>query len=164
MKTKRIAQLCCAALVAAGIGLNIQNALTDYGMNENSLSLVAAGGTGNWCSFSMQSNSANPTNSNGSIQSREGRVEDCSNNTGLWRMYFDVWPDGHEDFLYGNKLSYQKWVYYTYYYLDYDPSTGKLARKYVTTRTCEEFSGDRFSSCQHLGETETYSIEYKPYL
>lgn len=41
MKTKRIAQLCCAALVAAGIGLNVHNALADYGIGENSFSLVA---------------------------------------------------------------------------------------------------------------------------
>ncbi len=163
MKTKRIAQLCCAALVAAGIGLNIQNALTDYGLNENSLSLVAAGGTGNWCSFSMQSNSANPTNSNGSIQSREGRVENCSNNTGLWRMYFDVWPDGHEDFLYGNKLSHQRWVYYTDRYISRDPRTGKIAWKYVTYKGCEELPGDLASNCQRLGEVETVSIEFEPY-
>jgi len=46
MKTKRIAQLCCAALVAAGIGLNIQNAIANYGIGENSCSLVAIGGSG----------------------------------------------------------------------------------------------------------------------
>lgn len=32
--------------MAAGIGLNIQNALADYGIGENSLSLVATGGSG----------------------------------------------------------------------------------------------------------------------
>ena len=36
MKKKRIAQYCCAALVAAGIGLNIQNTIADYGIGENS--------------------------------------------------------------------------------------------------------------------------------
>ena len=41
MNKKRMAQYCCAALVAAGIGLNVQNALSDYGIGENSLSLVA---------------------------------------------------------------------------------------------------------------------------
>ena len=46
MNKKRIAQFCCAALVAAGIGLNIQNAIADYGIGENSLSLVATGGSG----------------------------------------------------------------------------------------------------------------------
>ena len=46
MKIKRIAQYCCAALVAAGIGLNIQNAIENYGIGENSLSLVATGGSG----------------------------------------------------------------------------------------------------------------------
>lgn len=43
MNKKRIALFSCAALVAAGIGLNIQNALADYGIGENSLSLVAVG-------------------------------------------------------------------------------------------------------------------------
>ena len=46
MQKKKIAQYCCAALVAAGIGLNIQNAIENYGIGENSLSLVATGGTG----------------------------------------------------------------------------------------------------------------------
>ena len=43
MKTKKIALFSCAALVAAGLGLNIQNALADYGINDESLSLVAVG-------------------------------------------------------------------------------------------------------------------------
>ena len=54
MNKKRIAQLCCAALVASGIGLNIQNAIADYGIGENSLSLVAGPG----------SNSGSNSNSN----------------------------------------------------------------------------------------------------
>ena len=45
MNRKRIAQCCCAALVAAGIGLNIQNAIADYGIGQNSLSLVAGPGS-----------------------------------------------------------------------------------------------------------------------
>lgn len=55
MQKKKIAQYCCAALVAAGIGLNIQNAIADYGMKENSFSLVAVGGT----------NTGSNSNSNG---------------------------------------------------------------------------------------------------
>ncbi len=43
MQKKRIALFSCAALVAAGIGLNIQNAIADYGIGENALSLVAVG-------------------------------------------------------------------------------------------------------------------------
>lgn len=54
MNKKRIAQYCCAALVAAGVGLNIQNAIADYGIGENTLSLVAVGG----------SNSGSNSNSN----------------------------------------------------------------------------------------------------
>lgn len=47
MKKKRIAQYCCAALVLVGMGLNIQNALTGYGLGENTLSLVASSGSEN---------------------------------------------------------------------------------------------------------------------
>ncbi len=61
MKTKRIAQLCCAALVAAGIGLNIQNALADYGIGESSLSLVAKPGSG------TNSNPHSNTNGTGTL-------------------------------------------------------------------------------------------------
>ena len=52
MNKKRIAQYCCAAIVAAGIGLNIQNALADYGIGKNSLSLIAIGGSGSGSSGS----------------------------------------------------------------------------------------------------------------
>ena len=64
MNKKRIAQYCCAALVAAGIGLNIQNAIADYGIGENSLSLVAVGGSGSGSNSNSNSNetteSSNP--------------------------------------------------------------------------------------------------------
>ena len=45
MNKKRIAQYCCAAIVTAGIGLNIQNATTNYGISENRLALMAVGGS-----------------------------------------------------------------------------------------------------------------------
>ena len=55
MNKKRIAQLCCAALVAAGVGLNIQNAIAGYGIDGNTFSLVATTGAApereGWCSF-----------------------------------------------------------------------------------------------------------------
>ena len=62
MKKKRIAQYCCAVLVLAGMGLNIQNALTGYGLGENTLSLVATGGSG---SSGSNSNSNSSSNSGG---------------------------------------------------------------------------------------------------
>lgn len=58
MNKKRIAQYCCAALVVAGIGLNIQNAIENYGIGENSFSLVATGGS-NSGSNSSASNVSN---------------------------------------------------------------------------------------------------------
>ncbi len=57
MSKKRIAQYCCAALVAAGVGLNIQNAIADYGIAENSLSLVAVGGSNSGSNSNSNSNS-----------------------------------------------------------------------------------------------------------
>lgn len=56
MNKKRIAQYCCAALVAAGIGLNIQNAIADYGIAENSFSLVAVGGSNSGSNSNSNSN------------------------------------------------------------------------------------------------------------
>ena len=76
MNKKKIAQFCCAALVAAGVGLNIQNAIADYGIGENSLSLVATGGSGSG-SFGSSSGSS----SGGPLGSYETYVivdnEDC---------------------------------------------------------------------------------------
>lgn len=64
MKKKRIAQYCCAALVASGIGLNIQNALADYGIGVNSLSLVAVGGSNSGSNSNSNSNSNWDSNTN----------------------------------------------------------------------------------------------------
>ena len=61
MKSKKIAFFSCAALVAAGIGLNIQNAIADYGIGENSFSLVAVGGSNS----GSNSNSNSNTNTGG---------------------------------------------------------------------------------------------------
>lgn len=57
MKTNKIALFSCAALVAAGIGLNIQNAIADYGIGENSFSLVAVGGSNSGSNSNSNSNS-----------------------------------------------------------------------------------------------------------
>lgn len=62
MKTRKIALLSCAALVATGIGLNIQNALADYGIGENSFSLVAVGSGSNSNSNWNSNTDTNPGN------------------------------------------------------------------------------------------------------
>ena len=59
MKKDKIALLSCATLVAAGIGLNIHNALADYGIGENSFALVAVGPGSN--SGSNSNSNTNPT-------------------------------------------------------------------------------------------------------
>ena len=58
MSRKRIAQYCCAVLVAAGVGLNIQNAIADYGIAENSLSLVAGPGSNSGSNSNSISNTS----------------------------------------------------------------------------------------------------------
>lgn len=68
MNKKRIAQYCCAALVAAGIGLNIQNAIADYGIGENSLSLVAVGGSNSGSNSNSNSNLTNNPNVKSNFQ------------------------------------------------------------------------------------------------
>lgn len=87
MNRKRIAQYCCAALVAAGVGLNIQNAIADYGIGQNSFSLVAGPG----------SNSGSNSNSNSSSDDWEDDMESnlgalsnsCSNSSGWWDKLLD---------------------------------------------------------------------------
>ena len=64
MNKKRIALFSCAALVASGIGLNIQNALSDYGIGENSFSLVAVGGSNSGSNSNSNSNSNWNSNTN----------------------------------------------------------------------------------------------------
>ena len=76
MNKKRIAQYCCAALVAAGVGLNIQNAIADYGIAENSLSLVAVGGT----------NSGSNSNSNSNDKVENGQVKVIKKKHTGWKL------------------------------------------------------------------------------
>ncbi len=76
MNKKRIVQFCCAALVASGIGLNIQNAIADYGIAENSLSLVAGPG----------SNSGSNSNSN-SNSNWDSNYDPWGNTNAPWKMY-----------------------------------------------------------------------------
>ena len=90
MKKKKIAQYCCAALVLAGMGLNIQNALTGYGLGENTLSLVATGGSG---SSGSGSNSNSGTNSNSGSNSNSNSNSGSNSN--------DV----------GNEKTENKWSY-----------------------------------------------------
>ena len=69
MKKNKIAQYCCIALVAVGFGLNIQNAIENYGLGEDSHSLVADGD-----SSTGSDSSSGPDGSNGDSN------QDTSNN------------------------------------------------------------------------------------
>lgn len=55
--------------MAAGIGLNIQNAIADYGIGQNSLSLVAGPGSNSGSSSNSNPNSnTSPGPGNGSVK------------------------------------------------------------------------------------------------
>lgn len=183
MKKKRIAQLCCAALVVAGVGLNIQNALTDYGMNKNSLSLVAGGEyrgdfpyytgiTSGWCSFvnetcvsTSESNpepeitlpshtpSSNNTNSNypnTTLVTKIGRIEECGPKAGFWKMFFEAFPDGHEEYITGIKKTYMRW--HCEMGQGYKPNPdGTSTLKYYVAKYCKEYYGADDSNCPYNG-------------
>ena len=70
MKAKRLAQYVCAAILAFGFGLNIQNALTGYGISDGSTSITAGDDT----------NSGSNGSTNGSTNgSSNGCSNGCSN-------------------------------------------------------------------------------------
>lgn len=83
MNRKRIAFFCCAALVASGIGLNIQNAIENYGIGENSLSLVATGGSGSSGSC-VESVSFASCTSTWNTEAVEQVVTRCGRFAGKW--------------------------------------------------------------------------------
>ncbi len=69
MQKNKITLFSCAALVAAGVGLNIQNAIADYGIGENSLSLIAVPSSGSGSNLVDSNASALASNTNGSDSS-----------------------------------------------------------------------------------------------
>jgi hypothetical protein len=75
MKKNKIAQYCCIALVAVGFGLNIQNAIENYGLGEDSHSLVADGD-----SSTGSDSSSGPDTSNGDSN---GNSNGSSNDSSL---------------------------------------------------------------------------------
>ena len=164
MKKKRIAQYCCAALVAVGIGLNIQNAVADYGMNKNTLSLLAdciiyeTGAPSWWCSYAYLSNVYSNTYSNGHEVEKEGRIEACCDKSGLWHMVFYRLPDGNEFWLRGTKLTYQRWRSTMCTQVIINPNGTRTYRHY-RLKTCKEFPGAEESDCPYLDGTEIEWID-----
>lgn len=158
MRKKRIVQLCCAALVAVGIGLNIQNAIVDYGMSGNALSLSATGETLGWCSYANQSNIYTYTYSNGSEVEKEGRIEACCDKSGLWRMVFYRFPGGQEQYLRGTKLTFQHWSYSMRTQVIINPNGTRTYRHYWL-KTCKEHPGTEESNCPYIDGTEIEWID-----
>ena len=165
MRKKRIVQYCCAVLVAAGIGLNIQNAIADYGMNRNTMSLVAecityaTGGTLGWCSYVNQSNiyyhTSSGTDSNGNTWcyghevEKEGTIDQCCDKSGRWRVVFWRFPSGEEKYLRGTKLTFQRWVSYSGRPTVVTNPDGSQTVIREHWRVCKERGGDLSSDCPY---------------
>ena len=167
MKTKRIAQLCCAALVAAGIGLNIQNALTDYGMSSNLLSLVATGGSNSNCSSpSSMTVTYIPPFASVIYQTKEYR--NCGEMSGSWKFGWSLpFSSNLMDLvnlynsnlvLTGSPISENKLSYYRWHESRERAETttgpdGNTIILYHHWATCHEHAGENPSGCGYSGET-----------
>lgn len=156
MQKKKIAQYCCAALVAAGIGLNIQNAIENYGIGENSLSLVATGGTGSSGSSSCSSSTPFPayTSSNLAGQTFTTTSQLCGANAGLWTFIYEVLSDGATLLKSAFQLSHLKWVYSEHLFDDRPLENGHRQLTYQCKNTCTKFPGAGPSDCQVEGDEQ----------
>ena len=167
MKTRRIAQLCCAALVAAGIGLNIQNALTDYGMNSDLLSLVATGGSNSNCS-SPSSMTVTYIPPFASVIYSAVEYRNCGEKSGTWKYGWNLpfsstlmnsvnlynsnlvltgLPDSED------KLSYYRWHEKKERAGTTTGPDGNTIILYHRWATCQEHGGHDPSGCGYSGET-----------
>ena len=57
LKNRKKAIVLCAAFVAAGVGMNVQNAIAGYGMDQDVVSLVASGSSNSGSNGSSNSSS-----------------------------------------------------------------------------------------------------------
>ncbi len=173
MKTKRIAQLCCAALVAAGIGLNIQNALTDYGMNGDLLSLVATGGSNSNCS-SPSSMTVTYIPPLASVVYQTVEYRNCGEKSGTWKYGYNLPVDFNAYTnstnlwdpvnLYNSnlivtgpsseeKLSYYRWHESRELAGTITGPNGNTIEIYHRWATCMAHAGQSPSGCGYSGET-----------
>ncbi len=168
MRTKRIAQLCCAVLVAAGIGLNIQNALTNYGMNSNMLSLVATGGSGSNSSSNCQAPGfvgLDQIPPNVTFVYQTATYSDCGVKSGKWNLGYELLRRGGNSYDTNSnsgevfyirlstedKLTYYRWHHWKEYVkTDYNPDGTVKKEWYHNWRTCQENAGTYDSSCGRL--------------
>lgn len=157
MRTKRIVQYCCAALVAAGIGLNIQNSIENYGIGENSLSLIATGETGmsgsNDCVDGSISFASCPYSS---ATATTATIERCGTpNAGSWLLKGwkkDLFMDG------GSKVFWYCWEKITYLedvaHIFSEPvlqSDGSWTTRHFKRWICTRKHGTTDSNCKHIG-------------
>lgn len=110
MNKSRIAQYCCAALVAAGVGLNIQNAIADYGIGENSFSLVAGPGSNsgsnsnsNWNPNTDTLPDISDSDSNGDDGIKKDYIKNVENITCTFVVYDKTPDDQYSCCLNGNR-------------------------------------------------------------
>ena len=156
MKTKRIVQYCCAALIVAGIGLNIQNSIENYGIGENSLSLIATGGTGmsgsNDCVDGSISFASCPYSS---ATATTATIERCGTpNAGSWLLKGwkkDRFSGGVAGFWYAwDKITCLEYVSHIFS----EPvlqSDGTLKTRHFRRWICTRKHGTTSSNCTQIG-------------
>lgn len=155
MNKKRIAQYCCAALVASGIGLNIQNAIENYGIGENSLSLVATGGTGMSGSSSCFEGSISFGGSCSYTNYRtvDMTIKRCGVYYGDWKVTGREYQES--SFIGPAILIWDAWEKLTYW--EYTPfpkmeprmdKDGKIYTYFFTRYECRKYHGTSNSNCE----------------
>ena len=144
MKKKLVAQYCCVALVAAGIGLNVQNAIADYGMNGDVISLVASGETGSLPCSSEPNLVATCTHSNAQQISKLIRL--CGKKAGIWMTIGCVASNGleiiHDIMQQTYQVNEKKEKY-----LNTEKIDNQEVRYYHCWEVCEEKEGKGISDC-----------------
>ena len=142
MKKNKIAQYCCIALVAIGFGLNIQNAIENYGLGEDSHSLVADGDS----STGSDSTSGLDTSNGDSNGNSNGSSDDSS-----------VVPNGKVNIIISNPPCYSMVQTDTTQTIPYtDPITGD---SWEITQVWYRYSKKTYNECDLV---DYYMVGWRP--
>ena len=163
-----MAQYCCAALVAAGIGLNIQNAIADYGIGENSNSLVATGGSGSSgsCVESLPYSSCTYSTVGIEVEEVIEIVKRCGEYAGKWGVRVGKVVGVVGDFITFGTIVYWIWdSQQSHYFMQLhkritdetdtvilpDGNIPVVVPVYELYSSCDELDGYGRSNCQNPG-------------
>ena len=155
MKTNRFFKYCCIALVAVGFGLNIQNAIENYGIGENSLSLVATNGTGMFDSSSCFDGSIafeSCTYTNATVITQI--IRRCGPFAGKWILKGKKWADALGVIV----TIWEIWEQKSYQVAipeqlseEIEDLNGSIKTRKYTRFTCTEIEGSGESNCDPVG-------------